>query len=85
MAYENRNYMIFPVDQVSAIDFSEVLETSEDTLRKSLDETKTFVKWNGEQPICVYLLTNTEGPYTHSEILAIMDTSAWTDPDQELI
>jgi len=77
--------MIFPVDQVSAIDFSEVLETSEDTIRKSLDETKTFVKWNGEQPSCVASLTGTEGPYTHSEILAIMDTAEWTDPDQELI
>ena len=85
MAYEDRNYMIFPVDQVSAIDFNEVLETSQDTLRKSVDETKTFVKWEGEQPICVYLLSGTEGPYTHSEILSIMDTSAWTDPDQEIL
>ena len=75
----DRIYIIFPVDQLSAIDFSEVLETSEETIRKSVDETKTFVKWNGEQPICVYLLTNTEGPYTHSEILSIMNTSAWTD------
>jgi hypothetical protein len=85
MAYENRNYMIFPVNQLNNIDFSQVLETSEETIRKSVDETKTFVKWDGSQPDCISLLTNTEGPYTHSEILAIMDTSAWTAPDQELI
>ena len=73
MAYENRNYMIFPVNQLHNIDFSQVLETSEETIRKSVDETKTFVKWDGSQPDCISLLTNTEGPYTHSEILVRRD------------
>ena len=85
MAYEDRNYMIFPVNQLNNIDFSQVLETSEQTIRKSVDETKTFVKWEGSQPDCISLLTNTEGPYTHSEILVIMASSEWTDPDQQLI
>ena len=85
MAYEDRNYMIFPLSQSGVIDFNHVLETSVDTLRVSVDGTKTFVKWDGEQPACVASLTSTEGPYTHSEILAIMATADWTDPDQELI
>jgi len=85
MAYEERNYMIFPLSQSGVIDFNHVLETSVDTLRVSVDGTKTFVKWNGEQPACVASLTSTEGPYTHSEILAIMDTAEWTDPDQQVI
>jgi len=85
MAYEERNYMIFPLSQSGVIDFNHVLETSVDTLRVSVDGTKTFVKWDGEQPACVASLTSTEGPYTHSEILAIMDTAEWTDPDQQVI
>jgi hypothetical protein len=85
MAYEDRNYIIFPLSQSGVIDFNHVLETSVDTLRVSVDGTKTFVKWDGEQPTCVASLTSTEGPYTHSEILAIMATAEWTDPDQELI
>ena len=85
MAYEERNYMIFPLSQSGVIDFDHVLETSVDTLRVSVDGTKTFVKWNGEQPACVASLTSTEGPYTHSEILAIMATAEWTDPDQQVI
>jgi hypothetical protein len=71
--------------QPGVIDFNHVLETSVYTLRVSVDGTKTFVKWDGEQPACIASLTSTEGPYTHSEILAIMDTAEWTDPDQQVI
>lgn len=78
--YEHRNYIIFPVSQLNLIDFNTVLETSADTVRKSINGTKTFVKWDGEQPTCVSSLTNTEGPYNHSEILEILSTPEWTAP-----
>lgn len=78
--YENRNYIIFPVNQLNLIDFNTVLETSADTVRKSVDGTKTFVKWDGSQPDCISLLTNTEGPYTYSEILNLLATPEWTAP-----
>jgi hypothetical protein len=78
--YENREYIIFPVDQLNLIDFNQVLETSAETVRKSVDGTKTFVKWNGAQPSCISSLTNTEGPYTHTEILEILSTNEWTSP-----
>lgn len=42
---ENRQYMIFSLSEVDAIDFNEVLQTSAETLRKSIDGTKSFVKW----------------------------------------
>ena len=42
---EDREYMIFNVSELPEINFSEVLETSAQTVRKSVDETKTFVKW----------------------------------------
>ena len=44
--YDNRNYLIIPITEVSKVDFSHVCETSTETLRKSVDETKTFVKWD---------------------------------------
>jgi len=76
--------MIFNVSELGDIDFSQVLETSVDTVRKSVDETKTFVKWNGETiPSSVDALTTKEGPYTYSEILTILATPEWTDPDPE--
>ena len=78
--YENREFMIFNVSELSDIDFKTVLETSIDTVRKSVDETKTFVKWDGEIPECVSTLTTKEGPYTYDEILTILSTSEWTKP-----
>lgn len=81
---EDRVYVIFNVSELNTIDFNEVLETSIDTVRKSVDETKTFVKFEGSMPPSVSALTTKEGPYTHSEILAILATSEWTDPNMDI-
>jgi hypothetical protein len=72
--------MIFNVSELNNIDFTKVLETSIDTVRKSVDETKTFVKWDGETPECVSTLTTKEGPYTYDEILVILSTPEWSAP-----
>ncbi len=79
--YDNRRFMIFNVSELNQIDFNTVLETSADTVRKSVDETKTFVKWDGTMPTCVSNLTTKEGPYTYEEILTILATSEWTNPN----
>jgi hypothetical protein len=80
--YEQRQFMIFNVSELTNIDFSQVLETSIDTVRKSVDETKTFVKWDGETiPSSVDSLTTKEGPYTYQEIIDILNTPEWTSND----
>jgi len=79
--YENREYIIFNVSELSLINFNQVLETSVNTVRKSVDQTKTFVKWDGIPPSFVDDLTTKEGPYTHSEMLSILGTSEWTNPN----
>jgi hypothetical protein len=78
--YEQRNFAIFSTTEIDQVDFSLVCETSADTLRKSVDETKTFVKWDGEQPEFVSTLTTLEGPYTYTEILEILSGEEWTAP-----
>ena len=78
--YDNREFMIFSVTELDQIDFTQVLETSIDTVRKSVDELKTFVKWDGAMPECVSNLTTKEGPYNYDEILQILSTPEWTDP-----
>jgi hypothetical protein len=77
MEYQNREFMIFNVSELDQIDFSQVLETSQDTVRKSADQTKTFVKWNDEIPDCVLNLLTKEGPYSYDEMLEIMNTEEW--------
>ena len=83
--YDNREFMIFNVSELDQIDFTQVLETSIDTVRKSVDQTKTFVKWDGDIiPSSVEALTTKEGPYTYEEILVILATPEWTDPNPML-
>lgn len=76
-----RTYLIINASELDLVDFSQVCETSAETVRRSLDDTKTFIKWEGDQPSFVSGLTETEGPYTNEEIRAILATDAWTDPD----
>ena len=76
--YENRQFMVFNVSELSLINFNEVLETSEQTVRKSVDQSKTFVKWEGPNiPPSVDNLTTKEGPYTYDEIVNILSASEW--------
>ena len=37
--YENRKFVIFSVTELDLVDFSQVLETSAETVRKSVDGT----------------------------------------------
>ena len=73
-----RKYLIIPTSELSKVDFSKVCESTAETVRKSVDETKTFIKWDSDEPSFVSNLTGTEGPYTKEEILTILATDAWT-------
>ena len=77
----SRNYLIIQSSELSKVDFSQVLETSASTVKKSLDETKTFIKWEGDTPSFVSNLTSIEGPYTNSEIRTILNTDAWVSEE----
>lgn len=79
-----RNYVIFDMSEVGTINFSEVMETSQDTLRLSVDGTKSFVKYEGTQPASVAALTTKSQEYSHAEILEILATSEWTAPMNEM-
>jgi len=78
--YDDRKFMIFNVSELGQIDFTTVLETSAETVRKSVDGTKTFVKWEGVIPSCVNNLTTKQGPYTYDEMITILSTPEWTTP-----
>ena len=78
--YENRRFVIFNVTEISQIDFTQVYETDADTVRKSVDETKTFVKYDLPEPSSVTALTTKSQEYTYEEILQILNTPEWTPP-----
>lgn len=84
MHFEDRHYVIFDLTEVDTIDFSEVMETSADTLRKNLANTQSFVKYESDMPASVAALTTRSQEYTHEEILTLLAGADWTDPNAEI-
>jgi len=73
----SRKYVIINADEVDLVDFSQVDETSADTIRYNVACTKTFVKYEGAKPSFLY----GKDTYTHSEILTILATVEWSNPN----
>ena len=79
--YPDRRFVIFNVTELNKIDFNQVFEDSSSTVRKSVDKTKTFVKFDLPMPSSVVSLTTKSQEYTYDEILTILATPEWTDPN----
>ena len=84
--YEQRQFMVFNVSELGSVDFTQVLETSQDTVRLSVDGSKTFVKWDTDTiPTSINGLLTKEGPYTYTEIKTILGGVAWTSTEGGII
>lgn len=64
-----RKYTILNTSEINTVDFTQVLQTSEKTLRYTSDRSKFLLKYEGTQPL--FLSGKTE--YTHSEISTILN------------
>ena len=73
--FESRKWVIIARGDVSSIDFSKVLENSADTLRYSLNGSKTFVKYEGSKPS--FLTGKTA--LSHSQIMTELEKDEWTN------
>ena len=71
------NYIIIDVSEIPYVDFNTINETSEDGLRYSNDDTKTFISWDDESPAFIDSLGTKSQIYSEDEILEIMETSDW--------
>ena len=74
-------YAIINIADLSNIDFSQVGETDENTIRKSLDETQFVLKWNTEP---TFITDGTVVPVqtlTHEQALTLMATPEWSEPE----
>lgn len=82
--FDNRRYVVIFYSEIDQIDFSQVLETSAETVRRSVDGTLTFVKYKGEMPASVAAIENKSQEYTHDEILTILTGPEWTEQLDEI-
>jgi len=73
----NKKYTIITKEEVASVDFSQVLETSANTLRYNNDGTKTFVKFEGNTPSFL----NGKTQYTNDEMLTELGRSEWIIED----
>ena len=81
----DRHYIIINTEDLDGVDFDFVCETSADTVRRSTDGTKCILKYNGDQPGFVYMMTgDTVGlsEYTHDDILTIINSEEWISSEE---
>ena len=75
--FDNRHYVVIPYSEVDNVDFDQVIQTSKDTIRKSADSSKTFVKYIGEMPSSLIQISSKSEEYTYEEIIEILNTEEW--------
>tara|TARA_R100001460_G_scaffold59689_1_gene99569 strand:- start:44 stop:286 length:243 start_codon:yes stop_codon:yes gene_type:complete len=74
----NRTYTILNISDLANVDFSQIGETSLNTVRKSIDETQFVIKYNTTP---TFISDGTVIPVdvlTYSEALALMASDAWS-------
>ncbi len=72
-------YAIIDINDLLKVDFTQVGQTSADTVRKSLDNSKFVLKWE-QTP--TFIKDGTIIPLqllTHSECLDLMNTPEWSE------
>ena len=77
MDYSNRKWVIVNVSDITEEMIASAIQSSMDTLRKTLDGTQAILKWDGDTPTCFDGMTT----YNHSEILTELAKSTWTEAD----
>jgi hypothetical protein len=82
--FDNRKYVVVFVSELDQIDFNQVMETSIDTVRRSVDGNLTFVKYEGEMPSSIAALTNKSQEFAHEQFLIILAGPDWSAPMDEV-
>ena len=75
-----KTYAIIDITDLDLIDFSQIGETSKETIRKNLAETEFVIKWTIEPTFIIDGSVVPISELTHSECLELMSTSAWSEP-----
>ena len=72
-------YSIIDINDLSKVDFTQVGETTPNTIRKSLDNSKFVLKWE-QTP--TFITDGTIVPLellSHNECLDLMNTPEWSE------
>ena len=75
------HYAIINTSDLSNIDFSQIGETSANTLRYNLAGTEFVIKWNSTPTFISDGSVVPVSELTHAEALALMATAEWSQPE----
>ena len=73
-------YAIISIADLANIDFSQIGETDENTIRKSLDETQFVIKYNAEPSFIADGTVTPLQTLTHEQALTLMASAEWSEP-----
>ena len=76
-------YATVNISDLSLIDFSQIEETNENTIRKSLDATQFVIKWNSEPSFITDGTVTPLQAMTHAQAVTLMQTSEWNAKIEE--
>jgi len=79
----NLTYNTIAIADLNSIDFTQVEETSTETIRKSIDETQFVIKWETQPSFITDGTVVPLGSYTHEQCVELMGTNFWSTPDPE--
>jgi len=82
MDYSNRTYSFINTSDIGSVDFSQVMETSAETVRKSIDESQFILKWYTVDWPSFIAPSGSITPVwegSHSECLNQLTSSFWAD------
>jgi len=73
-------YATINIADLPLIDFAQIGETSENTIRKSLDESEFVIKWNTEPRFITDGTVAIIQVMTHQQALVLMASAEWSEP-----
>lgn len=78
--FPNRRWLIIPSTIVSTIDFDEVQESFPDSLRYSIDGTKTFVKYDINEVTESYTVSTPDKDNPGNDIITTVEAGIYGRP-----
>tara|TARA_R110002050_G_C8823369_1_gene504592 strand:+ start:755 stop:1018 length:264 start_codon:yes stop_codon:yes gene_type:complete len=77
----NRTYNTILLQDLNKIDFTQIEETSDKTIKKSVDETEFVIKWETQPSFLTDESVTPLGTYNYQEILILLETDFWASKE----
>ena len=74
-------YATISIDDLPKVDFEQVGQTSNETVRRSVDFTKFILSWNKTPTFIEDEIIVPIAEYDHAEMLEVVQTDEWQEND----